>query len=151
MASLFLVPRVVAIFAVRQGLCSALRPDSERSGIRLELELPEDFGRLPENAEMALFRIVQEALSNVVKHSAAQKVRVTLTGAGDRIDLRIEDSGIGFDPESSQNTATLGLISMRERVRLIGGQFSIESEPSVGTRIRVQAPITRIAAQPEDR
>jgi len=83
-----------------------------------------------------------------VKHSAAQEARVTLTGAGDRIDLRIEDSGVGFDTASPQGKAALGLISMRERVRLVGGQFSIESEPSRGTRILVRVPVTSIGGQP---
>jgi len=90
---------------------------------------------------------VQEALSNVVKHSAAQEARVTLTRAGDRIDLCIEDSGAGFDTASPQGTAALGLISMRERVHLVGGQFSIESEPSRGTRILVHVPVTSIGGQ----
>lgn len=129
------------------GFC---RKISEQHNLSVNFEFNDTPKDTPEDVSLCLFRIVQEALSNVVKHSAAREARVTLTEAGDRIDLRIEDSGIGFDPKSPQRTATLGLISMRERVRLVGGQFSIESEPSVGARIRVQVPITRIAAQPED-
>jgi len=143
-------PATLATLGLVTSIAGFCRKFSEQHNLSVNFEFSDVPKDTPEDVSLCLFRIVQEALSNVVKHSAAQKVRVTLTGATDRIDLRIEDSGIGFDPESSQNTATLGLISMRERVRLIGGQFSIESEPSVGTRIRVQVPITRIAAQPED-
>lgn len=103
--------------------------------------------RVPEDVSLCLFRIVQEALRNVVKHSGAREARVTLTGYDDRIDLCIADSGIGFNPKSSEGKATLGLVSMRERARLVGGQLSIESEPSTGTRIRVQIPVTKTEAQ----
>ena len=89
---------------------------------------------------LCLFRIAQEALRNVVKHSGAAEAEVELSGKGDEIDLCISDSGQGFDVESVKGVAGLGLISMRERLRLVGGNFSIESEPSNGTRIRVRIP-----------
>jgi two-component system sensor histidine kinase DegS len=90
---------------------------------------------------------VQEALSNVVKHSSAQEARVTLRGASNRIDLSIEDSGVGFDTMPPQGAVTLGLTSMRERVRMVDGQFSIESQRMHGTRILVQVPVTRVGAR----
>ena len=101
----------------------------------------------PEDASLCLFRIVQEALRNVAKHSDAREVDVTLTGYADRIDLSIEDQGKGFDMKASEGKPTLGLVSMRERTRLVGGQFIIESEPSKGTRIRVQVPLSRAATR----
>jgi signal transduction histidine kinase len=61
-------------------------------------------------------------------------------GHGDRIELSITDCGVGFSPESAQRTPGLGLITMQERLRLVGGQLSVESEPSHGTRIRVRIP-----------
>ena len=89
---------------------------------------------------LCLFRITQEALRNVVKHSGAAEAKVELSGDPDDIDLRISDSGKGFDVESVKGVDGLGLISMRERLRLVGGNLSIESEPSHGTRIRVRIP-----------
>jgi len=96
--------------------------------------------QIPMDVSLCLFRIVQEALRNVTKHSGAEVARVELTGHGDRIDLGICDPGAGFDVQSASGTGGLGLISMRERLRLVGGHISIESEPSQGTQIRVHIP-----------
>jgi PAS domain S-box-containing protein len=98
-------------------------------------------GQIPKDVTLCLFRIVQEALRNVVKHSGAADARVDLSGHDGRIDLCIADSGAGFSPESANGVAGLGLISMRERLRLVGGQLSIESSPLHGTRIRVRVPL----------
>jgi signal transduction histidine kinase len=97
--------------------------------------------QIPKDVTLCLFRIVQEALRNVVKHSGTQEVKVELSGLGDRIELRVSDSGVGFDPESERGRGGLGLLSMSERLRLIGGELTVESEPSHGTRIRVRAPL----------
>jgi signal transduction histidine kinase len=90
---------------------------------------------------------VQEALRNVVKHSGAAEVKVELTRDGDQIDLGISDAGAGFDPAFAKVDAGLGLISMRERLRLVGGHLSIESEVSHGTRIRARIPLLSTAGQ----
>jgi signal transduction histidine kinase len=103
--------------------------------------------QIPKDVTLCLFRIVQEALRNVVKHSGALEVNVELSGLGDRIELRVSDSGIGFDPESEKGRGGLGLLSMSERLRLIGGDLTVESEPSHGTRIRVRAPLPATGAQ----
>jgi signal transduction histidine kinase len=143
-------PATLATLGLVTSIAGFCRKFSEQHNLGVNFEFSDIPKDTPEDVSLCLFRIVQEALSNVVKHSAAQEARVTLTGSADRIDLRIEDSGMGFDPQSSQGTVTLGLISMRARVRLVGGQFSIESEPSSGTRIHVKVPISRIAAQPRN-
>jgi PAS domain S-box-containing protein len=98
-------------------------------------------GQIPKDVTLCLFRIAQEALRNVVKHSGAAEAMVELSGHDDRIDLNVSDSGAGFNPESTKKDIGLGLISMRERLRLVGGQLSVESEPSQGTRIRVRVPL----------
>jgi signal transduction histidine kinase len=89
---------------------------------------------------LCLFRIAQEALRNVVKHSGSTEAEVELSGYAGGIDLCVSDSGRGFDLESVKGVAGLGLISMRERLRLVGGHLSIESEPSRGTRICARIP-----------
>jgi PAS domain S-box-containing protein len=105
---------------------------------------------IPKDVTLCLYRITQEALQNVVKHSGAEEVEVELSGHSDEIDLCISDSGRGFDVESAKGVAGLGLISMRERLRPLGGQLSIESEPSHGTRIRVRVPQTSFTADADN-
>jgi signal transduction histidine kinase len=82
-----------------------------------------------------------------MKHSGATEARVELLGDCDGIDLRISDSGAGFNPESAKEEVGLGLISMRERLRLVGGHLSIESKPSRGTRIRARVPLSSTTGQ----
>jgi signal transduction histidine kinase len=96
---------------------------------------------IPKDVSLCLYRIVEGALQNVVKHSGAEEAKVELSGHDHQIDLCISDSGTGFSPESARVEAGIGLISMRERLRLVGGILSIESEPSHGTRIRVRVPL----------
>jgi PAS domain S-box-containing protein len=107
-------------------------------------DVPEE---VPKDISLCLFRVVQEALRNVVKHSGAAEVKVELTRDGDQIDLCISDAGAGFDPAFAKLDAGLGLISMRERLRLVGGHLSIESEVSHGTRIRARIPLSSTEGQ----
>jgi len=85
---------------------------------------------------------VQEGLRNIVKHGKTSEAEVELSGHSDGINLCISDSGMGFNPESAEEKGGLGLISMRERLRLVGGSLEVHSEPSHGTRIRVQVPLS---------
>ena len=104
-------------------------------------------GQIPNEVTLCLFRIAQEALRNVVKHSGGTEAEVELSGHGDRIDLCISDSGVGFSPEHVKAETGLGLISIRERLRLVGGHLSVESEPSHGTRIRARVPLFTIKSE----
>ncbi len=102
-----------------------------------------DAGRkIPKDLALCLFRIVQEALRNVAKHSGGTEAKVVLSGLEDRIDLSISDEGVGFEPASAKGNFGLGLISMQERLRLVGGHLLVESEPSHGTRIHVRVPLS---------
>ena len=83
-------------------------------------------GQIPKDVTLCLFRIVQEALQNVVKHSGASEATVQLSVHDDRIELAICDPGVGFNPESAKGDASLGLISMRERLRLVGGHLAVD-------------------------
>lgn len=103
---------------------------------------------LPRPVALCLYRIVQEALHNVVKHSGARNARVDISGREGMITLAVSDSGLGFDPYSREGKAGLGLISMKKRMRMIGGTFSIQSVPSQGTKIEVRVPQT-ISALPQ--
>jgi signal transduction histidine kinase len=91
--------------------------------------------RLPAVVETALFRIVQEAVNNVVRHARASRVDVLLELRGGRVLAMIEDDGVGFDPESVQGGEHLGLRGLRERAAALDGSFTVESAPGAGTTV----------------
>jgi signal transduction histidine kinase len=90
--------------------------------------------------EIALYRILQEALTNVVRHAQATRVDVLLERRGDRIIAVVEDNGIGFDPERAMRNGHLGLFGIRERVEQLGGTLILESAPGSGTTLVVEVP-----------
>ena len=128
-----------------QGLVAATgslcREISHQHNLQIKFVHRDVPGRIPIDVALCLFRIVQEALRNVVKHSNTSTAEVELLGHEHSVDLCISDSGEGFDLECVKQKAGLGLVSMTERLRLIGGNLSVSSEPSQGTRIRVHVPI----------
>jgi signal transduction histidine kinase len=97
---------------------------------------------------LCLYRILQESLQNIAKHSEASVVKVELDRGRDGVHLTVEDDGIGFDP-ANQGQGGLGLLSMRERLRLVGGSIHIESAPLEGTKVKVWAPISGNISAPE--
>jgi signal transduction histidine kinase len=96
---------------------------------------------------LCLYRVAQEALRNVVKHGGTDRVTVELSGTADGLRLRVSDAGTGFDPGSAQGGGGLGLVSMRERLNLIGGEITIDSRPGGGTRIEARVPARSVGAQ----
>jgi PAS domain S-box-containing protein len=94
--------------------------------------------RLSENVETVLYRIVQEALTNVIHHAHANRVDVVLTERDNQLILIVEDDGVGFDPNEEIGTEHLGLFGIRERVEMINGKFVIESAPGRGTTLMVE-------------
>jgi PAS domain S-box-containing protein len=101
---------------------------------------------LPQDISLCLFRVSQEALQNAVKHSGVRHFDVELRCAPDAIQLTVHDSGAGFDREGALKTKGLGLVSMAERVKLVGGRFSIDSQPHRGTTIRARVPLSKAAS-----
>jgi PAS domain S-box-containing protein len=97
---------------------------------------------LSTDVSLCLFRVVQEALHNAAKHSRATEIVVEVHGTSNSLSLFISDNGVGFDPNASKARAGLGMISMRERIHLIGGKFIITSKPDSGTQIEANIPIT---------
>jgi len=132
---------ILGLVAALGGFCNEF---SRQHNLQVQFVYHDVPGQIPEDVTLCLFRIVQEALRNVVKHSEGTEAKVELSGHGDRIDLCISDSGAGFNPEHVKAETGLGLISMRERLRLVRGHLSVESEPSHGTRIRVRVPLFTI-------
>jgi signal transduction histidine kinase len=113
----------------------------EQTGIATHLEsrLPET--RLPTEIETVLFRVVQEALTNVVKHARAQHVSVILQARAGRVVVMIEDDGRGFAGKGTQSGDGIGLLGMRERIALVGGRLEVETSAGGGTRIVVEVPV----------
>ncbi len=112
----------------------------QRTGLAVELDLrwpaAEPGGPLAEN----LYRIAQEALANAAAHAGADAVRVELVAGEREVTLRVEDRGRGFDPEQLKSTRRLGILGMRERVELLGGEFELDTAPGRGTRVEVRLP-----------
>ncbi|HET6574373.1 MAG TPA: ATP-binding protein [Fimbriiglobus sp.] len=106
-------------------------------------------GVIAPDAVLCLYRIAQEALQNVVKHSRSLHAAVELSGTADVIRLRVSDDGVGFEPGTVSGNDGLGLISMRERLLLVGGEITIDSRPLGGTRIDVRVPVSA-PDRPED-
>jgi signal transduction histidine kinase len=113
---------------------------AERSGIPTAVESTLSAERLPPELETVLYRLVQEALTNVVKHSGAERVSVLLTRRDGGVRAVVEDDGRGFSPRDVRADA-LGLVGMRERLALLGGTLAVESEPGAGTAVVAYVPL----------
>ncbi len=102
---------------------------------------------LSKETALALYRVVQEGLRNILKHAGTREARVALIGDEDRVHLSIEDDGAGFDPSTVRKKGGLGLASMEERVRLVGGRLMVESGQGRGTLITVDVPLTQMTSE----
>ena len=126
------------------GLVEALRAACERLGRRSRVEVSLDLDpkadQLPRDASLCLFRVAQEAMNNVARHSRGRAARVALQPMDGGILLAVRDDGVGFDPASPATRKTLGLASMRERLRLVHGTLDIESAPGSGTAVIAWVP-----------
>ncbi|OGO27612.1 MAG: hypothetical protein A2Z16_11760 [Chloroflexi bacterium RBG_16_54_18] len=131
------------------GLATALRAHAERTlkdtGIQFELNAQELSRRMPPEIEIALFRTFQEALSNIIRHSGAQKVCVSLSERNGSFEGEVADDGQGFDrfkiQTNGQDPRGLGLLGMQERIAQCGGTLEILSRPGAGTRLKIQIPL----------
>jgi two-component system, NarL family, sensor histidine kinase DevS len=131
-------PKVLDDFGLVPALERLTRGFAEHTGIAVDLEASAIAERLPVEVETAIYRIVQEALTNVVKHAHAQRVSVLVTRAGGRIRAVIEDDGSGFDP--TETDGGIGLIGMRERIELLDGSLAVETSETSGTTVAVEVP-----------
>jgi two-component system NarL family sensor kinase len=128
------------------GLVAVLRDTStefaHRTGVPVKLACVQLTARLPADTELALYRILQEALKNVEKHARARHVAVRLTQQGSFIQLAVTDDGIGFDhPVRQKGKGGLGLLGMRERATYVGGTLKVSSVRRAGTEIEVRIPL----------
>ena len=131
-----------------KSLCAEL---SEGYGLNIEFRHAGVPATLAKDVSLCLYRIAQESLNNVIRHSGAKDALVELCGTEEKIELRISDSGRGFDVESARSKGGLGLLSMRERLRLVGGDISIRSQSSRGTEVNVSVPLAKSLQQAGNR
>jgi signal transduction histidine kinase len=132
------------------GLADAIRGECEQfsrqESVRLDVTLDEIPKSVPDSAALCLFRTVQEALRNVVRHAEADRVELSVRGVNGGLQVTVTDDGIGFDPELPVDRPTLGLTGIRERVHLLGGTLEIDSAPRQGTTIAVRVPLAKRAS-----
>jgi len=128
----------LGIAAAAKGFCKEM---CERQKVEITFSHAGIPPGLPKEIALCLFRVLQQALQNAVKHSGARFFTVELQGSLGEIELTVKDLGVGFDQQDTINRRGLGLISMRERLQLVGGELSIKSEPCHGTTISARVPL----------
>lgn len=128
----------LGIAAAASSFCKEL---SEKQGVEIDFHSEDLPKNLPREIALCLFRVLQEALQNAVKHSGSHRFEVSLAAALNAIQLTVRDSGIGFDPEEAIRGQGLGLTSMKERLKLVYGELSIDSVSQRGTLIRATVPL----------
>lgn len=129
------------------GLTEAVRGFLQDAGLEAEAELKaevaKDFPRFSPTAESTVYRIVQEAVTNALRHAKARSIRVRFSGANAMALISIEDDGRGFDTQGSEAMGGIGMVSMRERAEMIGGQLLVSSVKGEGTSIVLRIPVSR--------
>jgi len=129
------------------GLPTALRAHVEhvctKAGLQCDVTMPDDADTMPKDVQIALFRVIQEGLANVVRHAHAQQVRLVVTADAQRYLLMLTDDGCGMKMDDSAFRWSHGLAGMRHRVGAMGGTFGIESSPAEGTTLRIEIPRAR--------
>jgi signal transduction histidine kinase len=133
-------PKALDDFGLVAALERLAQTFSESSGIRVQLEANVGEGRLPAEVETTVYRIVQEALTNVVKHAEASEVSILLVRRDGTLTVVLEDDGGGFDPDAVRSDS-LGLEGMRERVALHDGRLTVESSAGAGTTLRIEVAL----------
>jgi signal transduction histidine kinase len=137
---------LIGLVPALSGLCEEITQKYESDVRFTEHEFAVN---LTKDVELCLFRVAQEALVNVVKHSQAKSAHVELAASANRLTLRISDEGKGFDTDLKKG-AGIGLISMRERLRLVGGRLSVRSEPMRGTEVLAEIPLSALANEGQE-
>jgi signal transduction histidine kinase len=151
--SQLLHPSMLDDFGLPEALRSYLRTFSKRTGISAQFIQHGREQRRPQAVEVCVYRIVQEALTNVVRHSGARNAIVTLSQTDTGLEMTIDDDGRGIDQQivrlGASPTRGLGVIGMRERVQALGGTFALESRRDGGTRVAVHLPVVPVAPSEE--
>jgi signal transduction histidine kinase len=138
--ALGLRPSMLDDFGLQPALEWHIRDVSRRFGVDVELHAQGDFETLPDGHRTCVYRSVQEALTNCVRHARARSIKVSVTGHADRLDVSVSDDGIGFDPARQRDG--LGLRGIRERVKELHGTMTIAGSADAGTTLAIQLPLS---------
>jgi signal transduction histidine kinase len=142
-----MLARLSPIVLQELGLIAAIRKEAKdltkNTGIKARVDVGEEIGRLGAETETAIYRVVQEALHNVAKHSQAKSVWVQMTQEDSSVRLLVEDDGVGFSPKTHSRGKSFGLAGMRERVGTLGGSMRVRSSKGRGTRIEISVPLVQ--------
>ncbi|MGA9635262.1 MAG: sensor histidine kinase, partial [Solirubrobacterales bacterium] len=139
-------PSVLDELGVGPAIDSLARRSSERFGVVIDADVdvaseqPDGPHRLPPDLEATIYRLVQEASNNAIKHAEPNRISVTVSRGDDLIEVIVADDGSGFDPDTAERS--FGLVGMQERVSLLGGTLEIDSAPGKGTEVRAGLPVT---------
>lgn len=129
------------------GICSALewmvKEFSESTGLECCLQMPDHEIKLSEDKAVVIFRIIQESLTNALKHAEASLIEITLTCMHTELHVTIQDDGKGFDLSADRRSNAYGILGMQERALTLGGDLNIESSPGEGTRLSLIMPVTQ--------
>jgi two-component system sensor histidine kinase UhpB len=136
------------LVAALRGYCRGFEGEH---GLSVTFRADGDFGAVPPDVSLCLYRVTQEGLGNVARHAEARHARVTLGRDGNDVVLSIADDGRGFDLGEARRRHGLGLISLDERVRLVGGRLTIDSRSQRGTELRIVVPLREARDVPRDR
>ena len=128
----------LGLVAAVAGFCQEF---SNRQNVNIDFHSEDIPKALPKELSLCLFRVLQEALQNSLKHSGERRFEVSLKCAKSEIELTVRDSGVGFDPEKIVSGHGLGLTSMKERLKLVDGQLAVDSKPQEGTTIHARVPL----------
>jgi signal transduction histidine kinase len=142
-------PVVLDYCDVATALQSHCKEFSSSTGIRTDFLANGEFNDVSPAVAMCLYRVTQEALQNVAKHAKAPVATVRLERSEQMVKLTVADKGRGFRPEQSARSGGLGLVSIKERVRLVKGTFALDSKPHVGTRLKIEVPLMDRRADPD--
>ncbi|HEV2669892.1 MAG TPA: histidine kinase [Gemmatimonadales bacterium] len=134
-------PSVLDQLGLEAAIEYLVQDTSRRTGMTVTLDAAQEFPRLPDDIASHAFRIIQEALTNVTRHSKATRVEVAVRRAGGTIILGVADNGVGFVPDSISGLHSLGLVGMRERALACGGVLMVQGKPGEGTSIVVTIPV----------
>jgi PAS domain S-box-containing protein len=140
----------LGLLATIEGYIKQFKDQNKRMAVETRIEMPED--RIPDALKIVLYRILQEALANVARHSSADHILICLRQQEETLELAVEDNGCGFDIEqhlkSKDPFSGFGLKSMRERAEICNGTFSVSSAPGQGTALRIKLPLEGAPQQP---
>ncbi len=136
--STMLSPRLLRTAGFREALYSLIEDFRNRTRKKVEFACPAECGNVPEEAALAVYRIIQESLTNITRHAKATQTSIAITKCDHEVQLEVIDNGVGFDPNRSHSH---GLDGMKERAMAMGGECIITSSPGKGTRINARIPL----------